>query len=150
VRRTEQDAELGGAAGASARLAPAVLAAAILLIAAAGARATGGDAARGERVFQRCYSCHSVDPHETATLQGPSLYRVLGRRAATLEGFDYSDALKARGAEGLVWDEAALDAFVTDPQVYIPGVAMGFFGLDEAQDRADLIAYLRQAGTVTP
>lgn len=83
-------------------------------------------------------------------MQGPSLYRVLGRRAAALEGFDYSDALKARGAEGLVWDEAALDAFVTDPQATIPGVAMGFFGLDEAQDRADLIAYLRQAGTVTP
>ena len=75
---------------------------------------------------------------------------MVGRRAATLEGFDYSDALKARGAQGLVWDEATLDAFVTDPQVYIPGVSMGFFGLDEAQDRADLIAYLRQAGSVTP
>jgi cytochrome c len=131
----------------------AVLAAAVALIAAAGARALAedrGDPARGERAFQRCYSCHSVDPHERATLQGPSLYRVVGRRAATVEGFDYSDALKARGAQGLVWDEAALDAFVTDPQAYIPGVSMGFFGLDEAQDRADLIAYLRQAGTVTP
>jgi len=142
VRRTE-------------RRAPAVLAAAIALIAAAMARAPAaalpaGDPGRGERVFQRCYSCHSVDPHERATMQGPSLFRVLGRRAATLEGFDYSDALKARAAQGLVWDESALDAFVTDPQAYIPGISMGFFGLDEAQDRADLIAYLRQAATVTP
>jgi cytochrome c len=132
----------------------AVLAAAIALIAAAGARAIasdpGGDPARGERVFQRCYSCHSVDPHETATMQGPSLYRVLGRRAASLDGFEYSDALKERGAEGLVWNEATLDAFVADPRTTIPGVSMGFFGLDEAQDRADLIAYLRQAGTVAP
>jgi cytochrome c len=132
-----------------------VLAAAIALIAAAGARApaenpTAGDAARGERVFLRCYSCHSVDPHEAATMQGPSLFRVLGRRAASLEGFDYSDALKERAAQGLVWDEAALDAFVTDPQANIPGISMGFFGLDDARDRADLIAYLRQAATVTP
>lgn len=126
-----------------------VLAAAIALIAAA-ARAADGDAARGERVFLYCYSCHSVDPRETATLAGPSLYRVLGRRAASLEGFDYSDALKERGSQGLVWDEAALDAFVTDPQAYLPGVSMGFFGIDSAQDRADLIAYLRQAATVTP
>ena len=109
-----------------------------------------GDAARGERVFQRCYSCHSVDPHETATMQGPSLFRVVGRRAAALEGFDYSDALKARGAQGLVWDEAALDQFVTDPQAVLPGTAMGFFGLDEPQERADLIAYLRQAAAVAP
>ena len=128
----------------------AVLAAAIALIAAAGARALDGDPARGERVFLRCYSCHSVDPHETATMQGPSLFRVLGRRAASLEGFDYSDALKERAAQGLVWDDAALDAFMTDPQAYIPGVSMGFFGLDDARDRADLIAYLRQAATVTP
>jgi cytochrome c len=140
-----------------------VLAVAIALIAAASARApaqnppqnpaqnvTNGDAARGERVFQRCYSCHSVDPHETQTLQGPNLYRVVGRRAATVEGFDYSDALRERATQGMVWDEAALDQFVTDPQTAIPGVAMGFFGLDEPQERADLIAYLRQAGTVAP
>jgi cytochrome c len=126
-----------------------------MLIAAASARApaqnvTNGDAARGARVFQRCYSCHSVDPHETQILQGPSLYRVIGRRAAAVEGFEYSDALRERAAQGLVWNEAALDQFVTDPQAVLPGTAMGFFGLDEPQDRADLIAYLRQAATVAP
>jgi cytochrome c len=128
----------------------AVLAAVLALIAAAGVQALDGDPARGERVFLRCYACHSVDPHESATMEGPSLYRVLGRRAAALEGFDYSDALRERGREGLTWDEAALDAFIADPQATLPGVSMGFFGLDEAQDRADLIAHLRQAATVTP
>jgi cytochrome c len=130
-----------------------LIAGALLGAGGAGAPAqdiASGDAARGARVFQRCYACHSVDPHETATMQGPSLYRVLGRRAATQEGFDYSDALRERAAQGLVWDEATLDAFVTDPPTFIPGTAMGFFGLDEAQDRADLIAYLRQAASAAP
>lgn len=105
-----------------------------------------GDPARGERIFQRCFSCHSVDPNERATLQGPSLWRVVGRRAAAVPGFGYSDALAARGAAGLVWTAATLDAFIADPQAAVPGVAMGFFGLDEPQDRADVIAYLRAAG----
>ncbi len=129
-------------------------AAAIAVIAAAVLRwpalAADADPARGERVFQRCYSCHSVDPRETANLSGPSLWRIVGRRAATLQGFDYSDALKARGAAGLVWDAAALEAFVTDPQGYLPGVSMGFFGIDDAQQRADLVAYLRRAGETPP
>ena len=145
VRRTDLLATLTAAAAAIA------LIAAVARAAPDGNGDGGeGNATRGERVFLFCYSCHSVDPRESATLAGPSLYRVLGRRAATLEGFDYSDALKERGREGLVWDEAALDAFITDPQTYLPGVSMGFFGIDSAQDRADLIAYLRQAAAVTP
>ncbi len=142
------------AARPTERVSFVLAAAAIALIAAAVLRwpaaAADGDAARGERVFQRCYSCHSVDPHETATLSGPSLYRVVGRRAASLAEFDYSDALRARAAEGLVWTEEAITAFVTDPQTFLPGVSMGFFGLDDPQQRADLIAYLRRAGETPP
>ena len=65
---------------------------------------------RGERVFQRCYSCHSVDPNETAKLQGPSLFQIIGRRAAAVAGFEYSDAMRKKAAAGLTWDAATLDA----------------------------------------
>jgi len=78
----------------------------ILLFPAAALGAEAGDAARGERAFQRCYSCHSVDPNEAAKLQGPSLYRIMGRRAAAIPGFAYSDAMREKGAVGLVWDVA--------------------------------------------
>src|SRR3546814_8066494 len=61
----------------------------------ADAQGIGGDPSRGERVFQRCYACHSVDPAETA-LEGPNLDGVVGRKAAALSGFDYSDAMIAQ------------------------------------------------------
>ena len=61
-----------------------------------------GDAGRGKRAFQRCYSCHSVDPNEKAKLQGPSLYRIMGRPAAAISDFEYSDAMRAKAAAGLV------------------------------------------------
>jgi cytochrome c2 len=101
-----------------------------------------GDPARGERVFQRCYACHSVDPNETAQLQGPSLFGIMGRRAAALPGFEYSEAMKARGAVGLVWTADTLDRFIADPYAFVPGTAMGLPPLNDAQARADVIAYL--------
>jgi cytochrome c len=106
------------------------------------AAADAGDAARGAFVYQHCYSCHTVDPNEQASLQGPSLYRVIGRRAASVAGFSYSSVLKAKGESGLVWTEDELDKFLLDPERAIPGNQMGFFGLPDARDRADLIAYL--------
>jgi cytochrome c2 len=124
-------------------LAAAVLAAALVnLQPMHAAHATEGEAARGARVFQRCYSCHSVDPNETAQLQGPSLFRILGRRAATLSAFEYSDAMKAKGAAGLVWSADTLDRFIADPDAFVPGTPMALPPLRDAQERADLIAYL--------
>lgn len=116
------------------------------LCAAPMASHAAGDPARGERQFQRCFSCHSVDPAETAKLQGPSLYGVVGRRAASIEGFDYSDAMRAAGAAGLVWDEARLDAFIADAEAAMPGTKMAMPPLRDADDRANLIAYLIAAG----
>jgi cytochrome c len=107
--------------------------------------AESDDVARGTRVFQRCYACHSVDPNEKAMLQGPSLYQVIGRRAASVAGFSYSPAMIAKGEAGLVWTEEELVRFLLDPERTIPGNQMGFFGLPDARDRADLIAYLRNA-----
>jgi cytochrome c len=103
----------------------------------------GGDAGRGARVFQRCYACHTVDPAETVKLQGPNLYRIVGRRAASVPGFSYSPALMAMGEAGLVWTEGQLDRFLADPEDMLPGNQMSFFGLPDARDRADLIAYLK-------
>jgi cytochrome c len=111
-----------------------------------GAIAETGDAARGERAFQRCFACHSVDPAEKTKLQGPSLYRVLGRPAAAMEGFEYSDALRSKAAAGLVWEAASLDRYLADPEAMVPGTLMSSPPLRDAQERADLIAYLARSG----
>ena len=97
----------------------------------------------GERAFQKCYSCHSVDPKE-ADLSGPNLAGVIGRRAASLPGFDYSPAMKKAGAEGLVWTEAALDRYLADPLDAIRGTTMSFPGLHIAAERRAVIDYLRR------
>ena len=105
---------------------------------------------RGERVFQRCYSCHSVDPNETAKLQGPSLFQIIGRPAAVVAGFEYSAAMRERAAAGLTWDAAILDRYIADPEVVIPGTRMSVPPLRDDQDRADLIAYLARSGRHRP
>ena len=103
------------------------------------------DPTRGERVFQRCYACHSVVAGEDR-LPGPSLRCVLGRRAGTLAGFEFSRAMvEAGAARELVWTRTTLDAFLIDPQRLVPGVPMWIPGLASAQDRRDLINYLEQA-----
>jgi cytochrome c len=124
--------------------AAAVLAAALgCCLAVTAAPAAEGNAARGERVFQRCFSCHSVAPNETAQLQGPSLYGIVGRPAAAVGGFDYSDAMKVKAATGLVWTPEALDRFIADPDAFVLGTPMVVLPpLRDEQDRADLIAYL--------
>jgi cytochrome c len=101
-----------------------------------------GDWVRGERVFQRCYACHSLDPHERAKLQGPSLLGIIDRPAASMIGFEYSEAMRAQAAAGLVWTAAILNRYLADPEAAVPGTLMGMPPLREAQDRADLIAYL--------
>jgi cytochrome c2 len=126
------------------KLRAVALAAALAGVQCAGAaHAAEADAVRGARVFQRCYSCHSVDPNETAQLQGPSLYGILGRRAAAVAGFEYSDAMKAKGAAGLVWTADTLDRFIADPDAFVPGTPMVVLPpLQDEQERADLLAYL--------
>ncbi|HEX8165674.1 MAG TPA: c-type cytochrome [Beijerinckiaceae bacterium] len=107
-----------------------------------GARAAG-DPARGERVFQYCYSCHTVDPSETATLQGPSLVGIVGRKIAAQTGFDYSPALRAFAGRHGAWSEELLDRYVADPEKIVPKTTMAFRGVEEADERADLMAFLK-------
>ena len=120
----------------------------LVLVIALGSAASvaWADPGRGERVFQRCYACHSVVAGEDK-LPGPNLRCVLGRRAGTLPGFEFSPAMiEAGAARGLVWTRATLDRFLADPQAVLPGTAMGTPGLPGAEDRRDVIDYLESAG----
>ena len=101
------------------------------------------DPARGERVFQRCFACHSVAAGADK-LPGPNLRGVIGRRAGTLRGFRFSPALVAAGARGLVWTREILDAYLADPERFIPGTEMGLPGLRESDDRRDVIDFLER------
>ena len=110
----------------------------------------GADPARGERMFQRCFACHSVVAGENK-LPGPNLRGVLDRRAGTLPGFRFSPAMIEAGARGLVWTRATLDAYLADPERFLPGTGMGMPGLREAVDRHDVIDYLEKPGpTLSP
>src|SRR6267154_2346398 len=105
------------------------------------ALAANGNADRGERLFNACAACHSLEPNRNMT--GPSLAELWNRKAGGLPSFQrYSAALKS---SGIVWGDKTLDQWVTDPQHLIPGSQMTFPGLKDAQQRADLIAFLKEA-----
>jgi cytochrome c len=107
-------------------------------------------AARGERVFQRCYACHSVQAGEER-LPGPNLRCVLGRRAGTRAGFEFSPAMVAAGAaRGLVWTHATLAAFLADPERVVPGTTMALPSLPAPDDVRDVIDYLAAASQGCP
>ena len=105
------------------------------LIAALQGAAAQGDATRGAEVYaSRCGGCHSVEVDRV----GPRHAGVLGRPAGSVEGFDYSTALKS---SSVVWDVQSLDRWLTDPESLIPGQRMSY-RLGDAALRADVIAYL--------
>lgn len=117
------------------------IAAAVLAILAHPGSAQSDVAARGERVFRACAACHSLLPDRNMT--GPSLAELWHRRAGGLASFRrYSPALRD---SGVVWDDTSLEAWLKDPAQFIPGNTMTFPGIKDAQQRADLIAYLKEA-----
>ena len=97
-------------------------------------------AERGQVVASNCTGCHTVSPADNRRTAGPTLWGVVGRAPASLPGFEYSSALPRLGG---VWHEEALNAFVAHPMATAPGTSMQFEGLANAEERADLIAYLR-------
>jgi cytochrome c len=97
----------------------------------------------GERAFQKCYSCHSIDPAEKGA-EGPLLQGVVGRKVASLPGYPYSAAMKAYAADGKVWTRSRLDGFISDPPGVVPHTAMNFFGIEDAGERAALVAWLAE------
>lgn len=114
-----------------------------LLVSAAFARtASAADADRGGDLFdENCAECHSV-ASTGHNKKGPSLYKVFGRRAATQAGFVYSPSLTATG---LTWSAQTLDAYLANPKKVAPEGKMKFDGFASPSDRADVIAFLRQA-----
>ncbi|XBQ17003.1 MAG: cytochrome c family protein [Oceanicaulis sp.] len=100
-----------------------------------------GDAAAGRRVWTRCASCHVLE--EGVNRVGPSLYGIFGRETGSVEGFRYSDA---NANANITWDAETMFAYLENPREYIPGTIMAFPGLRSEQDRADVIAYMKENG----
>lgn len=99
--------------------------------------AAAGDAGRGAELYERrCSACHSLD----ADRVGPRHRGVFGRAAGRVPDFAYSAALRR---SGIVWDDATLERWLANPQALVPGQRMGF-RLNDAAERADIIAYLRR------
>jgi len=126
------------------RRAATFVAASFLLVGPA-SRAQAGDTVRGERLFQYCFSCHSVERGET-TLPGPNLRGIVGRRIAAQNGFAYSPSMRAFAEREALWSEALLDRYLAAPYVVVPRTSMSFPGIAEPEERSDLIAYLRSTG----
>jgi len=117
------------------------IAALVTLASLSSALADQGDASRGRQDFRACAPCHSLEPDRNMT--GPSLANLWGRKAGGLSSFDrYSDALES---SGIIWDDRALDGWLTDPQRMVPDNEMPFEGIADGRVRADLLAFLKDA-----
>jgi len=111
--------------------------AALATMALTGSPATaGGNAARGEVLYQGCEDCHSIDKNDV----GPMHKGVVGRIAGTVPGYSYSPALRD---SKIIWTEENLNKWLTSPQEFVPGTKM-FFEVKNPQDRADLVAFLKE------
>ena len=98
------------------------------------------DSTAGQKLFEtRCTTCHSLAEHKV----GPKLGDVFGRKAGSASGFAYTPALEQAG---FTWDSEKLDAFLSGPMTFLPGTAMAFGGLRQAEERQALTCYLRQQG----
>ena len=118
--------------------------AALILVGAVGAACVAAPrpaAPAGERAYQKCYSCHSVEPGQN-NLSGPSLHGVVGRPIAAVPGFDYSPALERFAAANPLWTPELLDRFSADPEALVPGTSMAFHGMPDAAERKALLDYL--------
>lgn len=102
----------------------------------------GGDPDRGATLFQQCSGCHQVGAGAVDRV-GPHLNGIFDSAAADADGYRFSDGMQRAAANGLVWNFETLDAFVEDPRALVSRTRMSFRGIDDQQDRDDLLAYLR-------
>jgi len=123
----------------------AALVAALLMAFCLGITSVGaqeGNAQEGAEVFKKCRACHDVGAGAKNKV-GPLLNGIMGRPAGSIEGYNYSDANKKAGAGFLVWTEEIMFKYLEAPLAFMPGTKMAFAGLKDAQDRKDVIAYLK-------
>ena len=114
-----------------------------MLLAASSGTTLAQDAAAGEQVFRRlCSPCHDVGPGAKTKL-GPPLNGIEGRKAGTIEGFNYSEANKS---SGIVWSSESFDKYIRAPMQEMPGTRMAFIGIKNDKDITDLWAYLKDFG----
>ena len=117
---------------------PAMLAvAALAAMLGSNAARADGDPALGKVQFNKCAACHSAKAGENKI--GPSLYGVVGRPSHSIEGFNYSDAMKAYN---VTWTDEELNKYLENPRGVVAGTKMIFVGLKKEDERANLIAYL--------
>lgn len=120
--------------------------AAVLCALAISSMASAGDAANGEKIFQKCKACHTVD-EEGKDRVGPNLWGVVGSVLGTNRpDYKYSRGLKALGDEGKTWTDEMMDTWITAPKQVVSRTKMIFPGLKNPADREDIIAYLKQFG----
>jgi cytochrome c len=108
-----------------------------------------GDPIRGEILFKACSNCHEVGEGAKNKV-GPHLDGIFGRTAGSLDGFNYSGAMKKAGAEGLLWSEHSLEEYIAKPRDFIKGNRMSFRGMDNPQDRKDIVAWLQRVSLNSP
>ena len=128
------------------RLRPGYLALVAVIATFGPPAASMADPLRVPDAFEACASCHSYEQDEPAQ-EGPPLWGVVGRRVASAEGFDYSQALKALGG---TWDRARLDQFLKNPKAMAPGTLMNLGGVSNASERAVVLDFLERLSAEQP
>lgn len=103
--------------------------------------ARAADVENGRKLFRQCEACHTVEAGGKNKI-GPNLHGVMGRKAGLVDGYNYS---KAMSASGIVWDDANLDKYLERPATFLKGNKMAYAGLRKDTDRADVIAFIRDA-----
>jgi cytochrome c len=120
------------------------------LVAALAGTTIGGASAQeiaaGEKTFNACRACHQIGDKAVNSI-GPALTGVVGRKAGSAAGYNYSDANKN---SGITWDEATLADYLKNPQAKVPGTKMTFPGLKKDEDIANVIAFLKQHSVAAP
>lgn len=104
------------------------------------------DAAKGEEVFKKCASCHTINSGGANGI-GPNLYATMGKKHGHVAGFAYSPGMLAKPG---VWDFEGMNAWLKSPKKYVEGTKMSFAGLSKPEDRANIIAYLNAQGSNLP
>lgn len=127
-----------------------LLVGALLLAVAAcdlnGSEPRPADPKMGERAYQKCYSCHALEPGKN-DLTGPTLHNIVGRAIASEQSFSYSPAMRSFAKSEQRWSRDLLDKFIADPEAMVAGTSMTFNGISDPNERAALIAYLERGQT---